>query len=204
MIRRSAVAQIVVLGCALLVAGCGKQASHSGKTKDSDGDTTPELPNSVNAQDVTFELYSAAPSHQHLYTVHSKQVSVSIAQKTHPDGTGGTPELEQGVAGKVTGKTYQDGGSDFSADYAKAEKSSKSMKQFDVLTLVGHVVLRKSGRGGTIQCDRLRIEQATHLFKAKGHVYVRTSDGIVGTLSEAWAKQDFSRISTPALFNEKL
>ena len=44
----------------------------------------------------------------------------------------------------------------------------------------------------------------THIVKAQGHVRFDTASGMKGTMPEAWATQDLTKIASPALFKENI
>jgi lipopolysaccharide assembly outer membrane protein LptD (OstA) len=119
-----------------------------------------------------------------------------------PNGDKRDPETQvrSAEALEVSGQVFRDGKlvSTFSADKANADPDSQ------VLILTGHVVVVSVEHNATLHCDRLRYEARQKVYKAEGNVLVKTESGAKGTLSEAWATTDLTKVATPDLFGQKL
>jgi hypothetical protein len=197
-VSRRFAALILLVSC-LLSSSCNspKNAHDQKKHKLNSSDQDDKLPDSVTATNVAVKAYSPLPKREIYYVLQAQTVSATIKNK----------QVQSSYAGGVNGTIYQDGAEScrFSADSAIAEPARPDPKwPLDVLTLTGHVSIHSLKPAGNLFCDQLRAEMASHIIKAKGHVHFDTSNGVVGTLPEAWATQDLKKITSPELFNENL
>lgn len=182
-----------ILACGCLSPASNHASNPSAQQTGGSGALRPsELPPEVSASKVTYSVYGPPPKYSLYYEVYSARVSANF----------GTNQLESGVTGNVSGTIYTQGPCTFTALSARGSKSSPKSQVLDILTLTGDVAIHCQKPAGDLFCDRLTMNMTTHLVQALGHVRFKTASGLQGTMPEAWATQDLTRIASPQLFRE--
>ena len=206
--------EICVIAGAVLLLGCSGGVRNRGKQEPKHPKPEP-TPNFVNATDVDTSAYGPAPDRMLLWKVHSaasrfdiasgKQRSSSLLPHA-PAVTAGvgdsrtTVEVRSAEAEQISGEVFRHGKpiSTFSADRADGDPAT------EVLVLSGHVVIVSLEYKATLTCGSIRYDARAKVYRAKGDVRIKMKSGAVGTLSEALATPDLSKVATPDLFQAQL
>lgn len=114
-------------------------------------------------------------------------------------------QTRRGTTGTMTGVSGEIfSNSQVSCRYKSVHGTAVNNPTRRILTLTDQVQIDAVEPPGKLLCDKLIYDGIKKVFRAIGHVQVLGAIGSKGTLDEAWATPDLTRVASPELFDQPM